>query len=187
MCPVPEQYRRRPDTEALTWYMLCVSSRQYQTQTYSFLDKYTAWIPEVQTTVYSGDDCYIEYEPLYPGYILVGIPDTVAPGDLEKEAKAYHPSFTLLRSVGGKYTAMSSEDLDNMLKSHSEYSVAAGSLGFKAGDKVRIKSGPLSGISGVVQTAKAGALKVTVQAFNKTLELSIHRDEFVYLEPYDQN
>jgi transcription antitermination factor NusG len=167
--------------------MLCVSSRQYQTQTFSFLDKYFTWIPEVRTTVYSGDDCFIEYEPLYPGYIFVGLAGSDTPGDLEKAAKAYNLSFTLLRSVGGKYTAMDEAELNTMLQSHSEYAMASDRPGFKSGDKVRIKSGPLSGSSGVVKSAHKGSVKVIAQAFSKTIEMDIIRDEFVYLEHYDQN
>lgn len=185
MFPIPKKYRARPPLDNLDWYTLCVSSRVYQTEEMSFLDEYVVWTPASKTLVKNGDDCYVEYEPLYPGYIFVGLRRDQSPIHLENKAKEYNHSFKLLRtsSQSAAY-AMSASDLASMVDAQDRNDCYIRPVAYRAGDRVKLTAGPLSGAAGIVKKCARGELVISVSAYNKDLEFTIKRDSFIFVEPY---
>lgn len=185
MFSVPEQYRRGPAPSAVAWYSLCVSSRLFQTNTYDFLGSYSVWIPAVPVVVRSGDDCYTDFEPLFPGYIFVGTAAGQTPGGIERAARGYNPSFLLLQDMDGKFHGMTTAELSAMVAAATP--VAPPLQSFAVGTRVRVVSGPLRGITGTVVSSRGGVLRIRGRAYSKDVELAIHRDPEVFVEAYAEN
>lgn len=185
MFPIPKRYRTQPLLENLVWYTLCVSSRLYQTEEMPFLDAYSVWSPTSQTLIRTGDDCYLEYEPLYPGYIFVGLTPRQSPVTLEKQAKDHNHSFKLLRTTNPqKPYSMTASDLQAMVAAQGCHTGPTCPSTYQRGDCVKLTAGPLAGALGVVKRASKTGLVVSVTAFNKDLEFRIKRDTFIFVEPY---
>ena len=187
MFPVPAKYRSEPVDKTLKWYTLCVSSRLFQTRVFSFLEGYAVWIPDKKVAVYSGDDCYTEHEPLYPGYVFVGLTTEQGIARLEKAAKRYNPSFNFLRTMGNAYHCMTLTDIEVMLSALVKHNASSVERLFKRGEKVKIKAGPLSGNIGVIKKYSPGRLTIKAVLHGKELEMQVRRDSFVFLERYDQD
>jgi len=187
MFPVPAKYRSKPVDKTLAWFTLCVSSRLFQTKVFSFLEDYVSWIPEKRIVVYSGDDCYTEYEPLYPGYVFIGLHHGQKASILEKSAKQYNPSFSLLKTMSGSPHSMTAKELDEMTASLLQSNSPKLEKSLKLGEKVSIKSGPLAGNTGVVKKVTGRQVIVRAIVYGKEMEMRVKRDNFIFLERYDKD
>jgi transcription antitermination factor NusG len=164
-----------------------VDSRVYQTKVYPFLSQYVVWIPEQEILVRGVDDCYIEHEPLYPGYIFIGLNPNQNPYELEKLCRKNYASFHLLRSAKGEYYEMPLHEI-GPISAHSPATIKdAGLFRFRKGDKVVIKAGPLAGCDAVVKSISRNNIVLRTEAFDKDLELVVKKDSFVFIEPYAGN
>lgn len=168
----------------MRWYTLCVSSRVHQTEDMPFLDEYSVWIPSIKTLIRNGDDCYLESEPLYPGYIFVGIQANQCPAELERRCKAHNHSFRILRTTGNAQYFMTPADLSAMVEAQKRHAEYVAHHSYKRGEQVKITAGPLVGSTGIVKRVSKRGLVISVSAYSKDLEFAIKRDSFIFVEPY---
>ena len=183
MFPIPKRYRLKTINRNLKWYILWVNSRQYQTQTYKFLDGYSAWIPGKKVTSKSGDDCVEISEPLFPGYIFVGVSNT---GVLQKMEALIHKSslcFYFLRDMSGSYYSMDFDELEKMVQSGYAGATPVYDAGIRVGRKVRISVGPYTGVIGKVTSMNRKAIQVTATCLKKDLLVVVNRMNYLVLEP----
>jgi transcription antitermination factor NusG len=167
----------------LKWYILWVNSRQYQTQAYDFLDGYSAWIPGKKTTSKSGDDCIEISEPLFPGYIFLGVKTEK---DLLTIEAAIHKAslcFYFLRDMRAKYYSMTYHELEKMVTSGDKHAMPDYDAGLRVGRRVRIAVGPYTGIIGKVTSMTRKDIKVEATCLQKNILIVVHRMNYLVLEP----
>ena len=172
----------------MNWYILWVNSRQYQTQkyqsqTYKILKGVEAWIPSARVLSKSGDDCSAINEPVFPGYIFVGIHDPQQLIDVETEIHKAGLGFYFLRGLGGKYHSMTYAELEKMVQSGYEGALDTYDSGIRVGRKVRISVGPYTGVVGKVTSITRRDIRVEATCLKKDLLVIVHRKNYLVLEP----
>ena len=172
----------------MKWYILWVNSRQYQTQkyqtqTYKILKGVTAWIPSARVLVKSGDDCKAINEPVFPGYIFVGISTPHQITNVEEEIRKAGLGFYFLRGMLGKYHTMTYFELEKMVKSGCDGVSPNYDAGIRVGRKVRISVGPYTGVVGKVTSVTRRDIKVEATCLKKDLLVIVNRKNYLILEP----
>ena len=183
MFPIPECYRLKKINRNLKWCILWVSSRQYQTQTHEFLNDFSAWIPGKKTTSKSGDDCLEISEPLFPGYIFVGVDDMRHLPHIESVIHKSRLFFYFLRDMLGKYYSMTYLELEKMVQSGRDGATTDYDSGIHVGSRVRISVGPYTGVIGKVTSVTHRDIKVQATCMGKDLLVVVHRNNYLVLEP----
>jgi transcription antitermination factor NusG len=182
MFPIPKRYRLEHIDRSLKWHILWVNSRQYQTQTYSFLDGYAAWIPEKKVTSRSGDDCLEISEPLFPGYIFVGVHSAASLSSIETAARKAGLCFYFLRTNHRHYS-MTYLELERMVRNGYDSATPTYDKGIRVGRQVRITVGPYTGVVGKVTLMTKKDIQVKATCLKKELLIVVHRTNYQVLEP----
>jgi len=183
MFPIPKRYRLEAINRTLKWYILWVNSRQNQTQTYKFLDGYTAWIPGSKTSSKFGDDCVEISEPLFPGYIFVGVTDESPLKTIEAAVHKASLCFYFLRTMSGAYYSMTYKELESMVKSGYAGATPDYNAGLRVGRRVKIAVGPYTGATGKITSMTKKDIRVEATCMNKPLLVIVNRMNYLVLEP----
>jgi transcription antitermination factor NusG len=183
MFPIPKRYRLKTIDRSLNWYILWVNSRQYQTQTYKFLDEYSAWIPGKKNTSKFGDDCVEISEPLFPGYIFIGVNEETHLTTIEAAVHKASLCFYFLRDMRGDYYSMTYRELEKMVTTGDKHAMPNYDAGLRVGRRVRIAVGPYTGVVGKVTSMTRKDIQVEATCLKKNLLIIVNRSNYLVLEP----
>jgi|ERR1700720_3012613 len=114
---------------------------------------------------------------LFPGYVFCRL-------DLINGPKLYHvPGFIQIVGAGKRPVALDEREIEAVRKIQAAH-VPVQPCGFgRIGDRVRIESGPLAGIEGVVQSRKALKIIVSVPLLRRAITVAMQPEWLVLLEP----
>jgi transcription antitermination factor NusG len=138
------------------WYVACTFSRHEKVIAVRLRSKEVETYLPLYWAVRSWGQRRVKLElPLFPGYVFVRTEITRKARILE------HPGVIRLVGLNGRATPMADEDMERLRTSLSACKAQPYPY-LSAGRRVRIKSGPLSGVEGTIVRRK-GAVRLVVQ------------------------
>lgn len=165
------------------WYVLRIRSR-FEKKTFDTLSNMgiSAYLPIKKSKKQWSDRLKVVEEPLFPGYLFVQYHEK------DRYAILNSPGVVQFVSFGGNYATMRSthiEVIKTMLL--NENTVEVVDMELYPGQKVRITSGPFSGIEAVlVHYNGKGKMMLEVAAIGKGVLLEIGRTKIEQLDVLSQ-
>ena len=182
--PLPTGRKRMDDTTlpdpSLWWHAWRVSNgMEFATAEWASLHFKQVIAPHIKVRVYGGLHPKYVDRPLIGGYVCIGAADENVPDSWQMCPADIFQKIEVPSSAAKQFCA---ELADLVIVAESDpYGVTRSHL--KAGDAVRVKSGPLLGIEGVVESSDAKVFNVIVacKMLNTGVLVSVRRDRVEFI------
>lgn len=122
-------------------------------------------------------------EPLFPGYIFVGVPHEDRLQKIEAAIRKLGLFFYFLRDMSNKYHSMTADELEKMVQSGQENAVTCYDGGIRVGRRVKVSVGPYTGVVGKITRMDKRGIQLRASWLKKDLIILVNRANYLVLEP----